>query len=211
MSFIRYAAGTAVAIAAQTASAGIYQLELAGDIDYRFNSFDPPLDGIDVGDAWNVKIIYDSDMPGAGTDFFQSFKDALCSVELTIDGMTYDSDDFAQGDCDVIVTQNPCPCGALTDIMLDFVIPGGAIGFNLVITDAGGDFLPLMALPTDADDLMPLADNVQFEFFSPNAGGSVGRALATNADFIEVTPAKPAPGTAAALALAGLAASRRRR
>ncbi|MEQ8769042.1 MAG: hypothetical protein RIB60_00880 [Phycisphaerales bacterium] len=210
MAFIRYAAGTAVAIAAQTGLAGEFFLDVSGDVDFVFNSFDPPLDGIEVGDSWSVRLGYDTDIPGSGSDFFRSFKDSLCSIELTIDGQTYNDSDFAQGECDIIVTQNPCPCGALTDIILDFVLPDGSIGFNLVITDEGGDFLPLMALPTDQDDLTPLLDNIQFEFFSPNAGGSVGRALATNADFINVS-VKPTPGTAGLLALAGLAAARRRR
>ncbi len=210
MAWIRYAAGTAVAIAAQTASAGEFYLDISGQVDFVFNTFDPPLDGIAVGDTWNLRIGYDTDAPGSGSDFVRSFKDALCSIDLTIDGMAYGDDDFAGGTCDIIVTNDPCVCGDQTDIVFDFIIPGGAIGFNLVITDDGGNFLPLMALPTDQDDLTPLLGNIQFEFFSPNAGGSVGRALTVGADTISVTP-KPTPGTAAVLALGGLVASRRRR
>ncbi|GJM18134.1 MAG: hypothetical protein DHS20C14_03470 [Phycisphaeraceae bacterium] len=215
MRWICIAAGTAAAIGAPAAQAAdtVYTLEISGTVDHVFNQFDPPLDGTAAGDAWTLKISYDTNIPSQGSNpFLQSFKNSLCAIELVFDGKTYTDDDFAGGTCDIIITDDPCVCGHTSGIMLDFTLPDGAVGFNLAITDDGGNFLPLMDLPTDQTDIGMLADFTQFEFFSPTTLGSTARALTVGVDDIFIVKGKiPAPGTAALLALTGLTAARRRR
>lgn len=212
-------AAMAAGIVAPAASADVFTILASGTIDIVSNKpFASPFGDIDVGSSWSLAIAYDTDIPpddlGQPTPGFNSFKDSLCDLQITVGTHTFGMDQLAD-DCEFIVTDDICDCGGRT-----FEVGGGTLGefgFSFVILDDLAAIIPFLDLPTTDDDLMALADDVQFDFFAPSTIDGV-TTTATSLSAMSLTiesgkggPFIPTPGTAGLLAFGGLLAARRKR